>query len=332
MTTQHIFAFIAALIIAQTGTVGQPPAPQIYSVHLPVMARAPASWQVLMTAQGKPFTDAVQVGNSLYISRQDGVIYRDGVAWVTVPVNSAGEAGLNALSTNGRSLFAAYVSAANRITVAQIVTGDKRIVPIADFGDAGTKHNAAGLHYINGVLLFGIGDNTDALSAQDDTKAGGKVWAIDLITGGKTIAARGLRNPWHITTINAQTLISDVGETKYEEVNVLTHGANFGWPCFEALEPRIYAPAVCDGLQWVTPAFFYGRDMGRGIVGVAQIDGHMVYADFSGVLRIFDSSNPQIDGQVIWRVDGFVSKLTPMRDGVALLSFAGGVARAEVWR
>jgi hypothetical protein len=320
-----LIAFIAALIVAQTGTVGQPPTPLQYSAYLPFIARARASWATVLQAQGKPFTDAVQVGNNTYISRQDGTIYRDGQPWLVVMVNAQGEAGLNALATNGRSLWAAYVSEANRITVAQILTGDKRIIPIADFGDAGSKHNAAGLHYINGVLLFGIGDNTDALSAQDDTKAGGKVWVIDLITGGKTIVARGLRNPWHITTIGTQTYIADVGETKYEEVNVLTTGANYGWPCFEALEPRIYAPAVCDGLQWVTPALAYGRDMGRGIVGVASFDGVLAYADFTGVIRTFA-------GAELRRVDGYISKMTPLRDGVALLTFAGGVARAEVWR
>lgn len=317
-----LFALIAAAIIAQSGIVEPNPA-QIYSAYLPFVARSAATWVTVLEMRGKPFTDAVKIGNSFYISRQDGVIYREGVAWAVVPVNAQGEAGLNALATDGSRLWAGYVSGSNRITVAEITNGTPAV--IADFGVAGSNHNAGGLLYLNGVLLFGIGDNTDALSAQDDAKDGGKVWVIDPLTGEKAIAAKGLRNPWHITTIGTSIYIADVGETKYEEANIFAQGANYGWPCFEALEPRVYAPDVCDGLQWTTPAMAYGRDLGRGIVGVAKINGALVYADFAGVVRTFDHRTVRDFGALI-------SKMTTTACGVVVLTFKVGVARAEVLR
>ena len=316
-----LFASLALLatLAGPTGTFRTQPPP----VFLPFISNAPAINNCTQT--GKPFTDAVVHRGVLVISRQDGAIFRDCQLWATVPVNAAGEGGLNALATDGARLWAGYVSAQGRITVAEITTGTPAV--IADFGAAGNKHNAAGLLYDNGVLLFGIGDNEDALTAQDGAKAGGKLWTINPQTGERAITAKGLRNPWHIARIGRDIYISDVGEIKYEEVNVYTSGANYGWPCFEGTERRIYdcgyGPNVTPAT--VLPFVLYGRDMGRGVVGVAAVGNALVYADFAGDVRTFAH-------QPVRKVEGLVSKLTMAGNVPVVLVFGRGVARAEVWR
>jgi hypothetical protein len=75
----------------------------------------------------------------------------------------------------------------------------------------------------------------------------------------------------------------------------------------------------------VPPAVLYGRDMGRGVVGVAVVNGVMVYADFAGDVRTFNH-------QPARRVEGLVSKLT-MAGGVpVVLTFKQGISKAEVIR
>lgn len=61
------------------------------------------------------------------------------------------------------------------------------------------------------------------------------------------IFAYGLRNPWrmNIDRSTGDLTIGDVGEDRFEELDILkrgggssiTSGANLGWPCFEALAP-----------------------------------------------------------------------------------------------
>lgn len=187
-------AIVLAVMLFQTSVVGEPPALQ-HRVFVPIVAKT-ATWTTVCQATGKPFTDVVVVRREMYVSRQDGVIFKDCVPWATIPVNSAGEAGLNSMATNGRSIWIGYVSDANRITVSFISPDDRRIVPLADFGPAGERHNAGGLLHSNGKLFFGIGDNTVSNSAQDDSAAGGKVWLIDVVTGERAVVAKGVRNPW----------------------------------------------------------------------------------------------------------------------------------------
>lgn len=317
---------IAAAMVMQIAVIGDPPVPLQHSVYLPILTHAAPAWRTVFTAQGKPFTDAVSIQNSLYISQQDGVIFRDGVAWLHLPVNAAGEGGLNSLATDGRRLWAGYVSPAGCITVAEIVNGLP--VVLADFGQSSLRHNAAGLLYTNGKLLFGIGDNENAFSAQSATLPNGKLWALDTHTGDRSAVARGLRNPWHIAQIGSAIYISDVGETKYEEVNIFTQGSNYAWPCYEAFEARVYDPELCDPLApsagSIAPALAYGRNMGRGIVGVAEMNGQMVYADFTGAVRAFNH-------QPVKQFDSYISKMTMAGGAVIVLTFAGGVAGVQTW-
>jgi glucose/arabinose dehydrogenase len=52
--------------------------------------------------------------------------------------------------------------------------------------------------------------------------------------------ASGLRNPWRFTMKPGTTTpyLTDVGWGDWEEVNVMTAGGNYGWPCYEGAQPQ----------------------------------------------------------------------------------------------
>jgi glucose/arabinose dehydrogenase len=98
-----------------------------------------------------------------------------------------------------------------------------------------------------------------AFRSQIDDSLCGKVLRIDPETGLglsdnpfftgdpdellSRVYARGLRNPFRFTLLpgtgpREALLIADVGWNLWEEINLCLGGENFGWPCFEGLNPQ----------------------------------------------------------------------------------------------
>jgi glucose/arabinose dehydrogenase len=81
------------------------------------------------------------------------------------------------------------------------------------------------------------------------------------------IWAYGLRNPWRFSFDPKGRLIAaDVGQDSYEEVDIVTAGANLGWNVREGnhcFKPR----QGCRTEGLVDPIFEYGRDAGQSITG-----------------------------------------------------------------
>jgi glucose/arabinose dehydrogenase len=81
------------------------------------------------------------------------------------------------------------------------------------------------------------------------------------------IWAYGLRNPWRFSWDPKGRLIAaDVGQDTFEEVDIVSAGANMGWNVREAkhcFEPKEGCPK--DGM--VDPIFEYGREAGQSITG-----------------------------------------------------------------
>ncbi len=100
----------------------------------------------------------------------------------------------------------------------------------------------------------------------------------------------GLRNPWRfwIDGVTGSLVVSDVGSTSREEVNVIPSGQsglNFGWPCFEG---SLVFDATATCLRPVRPAHEFARDgavcaiIGGVVVRDArlpQLTGRYVFGD-----------------------------------------------------
>lgn len=102
------------------------------------------------------------------------------------------------------------------------------------------------------------------------------------------IWAYGLRNPWRFSFDPKGRLIAaDVGQDLYEEVDIVSAGANLGWKAREAA--HCFPPGdgcATEGL--VDPIFEYGRDAGQSITGgyvylgsrLPELHGKYIFGDF----------------------------------------------------
>jgi glucose/arabinose dehydrogenase len=112
--------------------------------------------------------------------------------------------------------------------------------------------------------------------------------------GAKEVWAYGLRNPWRFSfdRSTGDLWIGDVGQGKFEEVNVTTKGSsaprNYGWNTTEG--KSCYEATTCDKSGIDLPVLDYGRAAGDTSItggyvyrGAAspKIAGKYMYADFS---------------------------------------------------
>jgi glucose/arabinose dehydrogenase len=119
------------------------------------------------------------------------------------------------------------------------------------------------------------------------------------------IYAYGLRNVWRFSFDNQSRLwAADVGQNKWEEINIIESGKNYGWRIMEA--KHCYNPETdCDTTGLVLPIWEYGHnDMGGfSITGgfvyngksAPGLTGKYIYADYV-VGKIW--SLEYIDGKV----------------------------------
>ncbi len=117
--------------------------------------------------------------------------------------------------------------------------------------------------------------------------------------GADEIYAYGLRNPFRnsFDRVTDTLFIADVGQDKWEEIDIGQLGANYGWNLYEG--PEAFTPgASANGLTM--PIFSYGHNIGHAVIGGYVyrgrsdfLQGQYFYADevnnFVATLR-FDGS------------------------------------------
>ena len=102
--------------------------------------------------------------------------------------------------------------------------------------------------------------------------------------------AWGFRNPWRISFSNGTLIAADVGQRRYEEVNVVHKGRNYGWnvreggACFTAIKgpdpfrsscPTRTPSDVRGGESLIDPVIQYPHTYEAEGVGVAVIGGYI---------------------------------------------------------
>ncbi len=117
------------------------------------------------------------------------------------------------------------------------------------------------------------------------------------------IYAYGLRNPWRFSfdSSNGQLWTGDVGQNKYEEIDIIVKGGNYGWNAMEGF--HCFNSSDCDEEALEMPVWEYDRSQGDvSVTGgfvyhgeeLPELEGLYVYADFaSGRIWSLDSNDPE---------------------------------------
>ena len=130
--------------------------------------------------------------------------------------------------------------------------------------------------------------------------------------------AWGLRNPWRMSFDRDRLLAADVGQAKWEEVNVVEKGGNYGWNvregahCFQTDDCPTQTP---DGAPLIDPVLEYAHG-GDPVSGVAIVGGYVardgalpgfdgiyVFADWRSEGRLFAADTIQDPPWEPWVVD-----------------------------
>ncbi len=118
--------------------------------------------------------------------------------------------------------------------------------------------------------------------------ARGEIWAM------------GLRNPFRFSfdRQSGQLWVGDVGQNQYEEIDIVTKGANYGWPRFEGNHAYLNV-ALAAGTTHTPPVFEYDHGEGIAVIGgyvyrgsrFASLFGRYLYTDYgSGTIWSLDGN------------------------------------------
>lgn len=154
------------------------------------------------------------------------------------------------------------------------------------------------------------------------------------------IWAWGLRNPWRFSfdSKNGDLWAADVGQNKFEEINIIRKGGNYGWRLFEGLS-AFNNPEKKTPSEFVAPIHIYSHDDGYSITGgyvyrgrkFRELEGKYIYGDYgSGTVWGLD-----YDGKVLRsnsrlaRVDALSSFAEASSGELYLISLTGSIYRFE---
>jgi len=101
------------------------------------------------------------------------------------------------------------------------------------------------------------------------------------------IWALGFRNPWKFSfSPKGQLIVADVGQNKWEEINIVVSGENYGWNIREGR--HCYAPPLfCKSAHLTDPVFEYNHREGQSITGgfvyhgkIKPLQGKYIFGDY----------------------------------------------------
>ena len=247
---------------------------------------------------------------------------------ITAKVQNMGEAGLLGLAfhpnyeTNGY-FFVYYVTKFpyRNILARYHVSADPNVADptseliLIDNLKNNLLHNGGQLAFGPGNLLFiAVGDDQNSANGQelDDLQGSilriapnvvGSVPAYTVPNGNpfkgnlsgyrEEIYAYGFRNPWRFSIDPAGRIrVADVGESNFEEIDMIELGGNYGWPLMEG--PACFQPSSCDtaGKQLKLPRDYYDHSVGSAVIGGAvyfgtqlpELQGHYIFGDLDGIV------------------------------------------------
>jgi glucose/arabinose dehydrogenase len=164
-------------------------------------------------------------------------------------------------------------------------------IGLGDGGGGGDQHGVSGNGQNLNTLLGKI------IRIDVNTTKGYKIPSDNPYAKSETIRpeiwASGLRNPWRFSFDRAtqKLFCADVGQNKYEEVNIIEKAKNYGWRLMEGnhcFDP----PEGCDPSKYTAPIAEYDHSEGISVIGgyvyrgreFPSLHGYYIFGDWNGVL------------------------------------------------
>ena len=361
------FALAASCLACTRAPAQQPPltdglrlTPIVRGLDDPVHLAAPA---------GDPRLFIVEKGGRIRVWK-DGRLLTRPFLNIAAQVSRGSEQGLLSVAFHPR-----YAENGRFVVNYTDARGDTRVVryradPAADTADPASatvllavdqpfaNHN--GGHVLfgpDGRLYVGMGDGGSAGdprgNAQDPRSLLGKLLRIDADFDPTAVPryppvevwALGLRNPWRIAFDSGWIYIADVGQNRWEEINVAPaarRGLNYGWRTMEGR--HCYRNPFCSRDGLVAPAAEYSHDDGCSVIGgtvyrgraVPALSSHYFYSDWcSGWLRSFRWADGAAVDRRQWRVESVGQVTSFGTDGageVYVIAGSGTIYRIEAAR
>ncbi len=183
-------------------------------------------------------------------------------------------------------------------------------------------HNGGGLRFgTDGMLYLTVGDANEKERVQDLDTLNGKLLRIQPGADGgysvppdnpfvgvagalPEIYALGFRNPFRLAvhSTTGAIVVGDVGDTTWEEINLIEKGANYGWPLREGPCPKGQElPCAGPPPHLTDPYAAYphgpGRLDGGAVAGLAYYEGSAYPDPYPGQLFLVDY-NKRVMGYV----------------------------------
>ncbi len=148
------------------------------------------------------------------------------------------------------------------------------------------NHNGGGLVFGPDARLYvGLGDGGSAGDPEGHGQRSdsllGKMLRLDVDAASdgpapRSVFARGLRNPWRFSfDPRGRLVVGDVGQNRFEEIDLVPEGANMGW---NVREGRVcFRPeSGCPETGFVGPVHVYGREDGVSVTGGVVYTGKAI--------------------------------------------------------
>ena len=189
-----------------------------------------------------------------------------------------------------------------------VVANKASEVVVLEIAQPYDNHNGGQLAFgPDGYLYIGMGDGGSGgdpqRNGQNRNALLGKLLRIDVAdrtryrvpadnpfaaAGGRgEIWAYGLRNPWRFSfdTQTGALWLGDVGQDSYEEIDVVTRGANYGWNVTEGF--HCYNASRCNMTGLTAPVAEYDHAEGCSVTGgfvnrsaASELNGAYFFADY----------------------------------------------------
>ncbi len=204
-------------------------------------------------------------------------------------VAHGGEGGLLGLAMRGTEQLYAYSTGAdgNRIQRFGLIGKPGSLAlgsaeTLVDGIPAGTNHNGGRLGFGPDKMLYATtGDTGDRSLAQDRGSLGGKILRMEPDGGipasnpfeDSYVYSYGHRNPQGLAWDEVGTLYAtEFGQNTWDELNVITAGANYGWPSVEGIADQT---GFTDPVQQWEPAEASpsGMAIAAGAIFIANLRG-----------------------------------------------------------